>query len=337
MASGHRHSSCILNSGTTHLSRRRPVPETGRRRCLFVPGTIFNGHHHERLRRHEFLTSKRPVALEISEVWQVAPGTFKYPGAAIIGHKRAKTAGLAAKPIAGFLAEPSGLIAADFSVQTLGSQRTAWVLAKEGMPVAAGGMCRLPQQGADLMPGRPCASRSKMRPAPNTRSTRASASPRFFAVKAAKELKASGSPVTSPLATSTAWQQSENLLPFTLGAHCAPIAIPAERDASGAWLICDEADIRRWDTPTRPAGSDGSTPSSPRSARASRSKAASTNAAIEQATFRWEWIHHPGWGRRQAYLRRLPAGRGSPRLVIDQTLYWKVFGNEDGPGAATEC
>jgi hypothetical protein len=39
--------------------------------------------------------------------------------------------------------------------------------------------------------------------------------------------------------------QSENLLQFVLGAHRAPIALPALRDADGNWQIYDEAEIRR--------------------------------------------------------------------------------------------
>src|SRR3546814_12651309 len=59
-----------------------------------VPGTVLNGTHHERLRQHDFLTSDRPVPFDIAEIWQVAPGTFNYPGAALVGHKKANTTGL---------------------------------------------------------------------------------------------------------------------------------------------------------------------------------------------------------------------------------------------------
>src|SRR3546814_2931503 len=39
--------------------------------------------------------------------------------------------------------------------------------------------------------------------------------------------------------------QSENLLPFVLGVHRAPLALPALRAAGGTWSILDEAEIRR--------------------------------------------------------------------------------------------
>lgn len=44
--------------------------------CL-LPGTIFNGHHHQKLRDAAYLASPRPVAFELAEVWEVAAGTFK--------------------------------------------------------------------------------------------------------------------------------------------------------------------------------------------------------------------------------------------------------------------
>jgi hypothetical protein len=321
-----------LELGTTHLLHAvdRYLKPGAAIACL-VPGTIFNGHHHERLRRHEFLTSKRPVPLEIGEVWQVAPGTFKYPGAAIIGHKRAKTAGLAAKPIAGFLAEPSGLIAADFSVQTLGSQRTAWVLAKEGMPVAAGGMTELPQQGADLMPRTAvCIEVENAAGAEYQVNTPAPASPWFFAVKAAKELKGERFPGHVAPGYIYRMAQSENLLPFTLGAHCAPIAIPAERDASGTWCIRDETDIRR----------SGHTQTARRFGRINvklakvgqgkslQSRIDERGKLSKQHFGEGGYIIVAGAGGKHICAACLPVAEAHD-LIIDQTLYWKVFGKED--------
>jgi hypothetical protein len=97
-----------LELGTTHLLHAidRYLKPGSSVACL-VPGTVFNGNHHEPLRQRKFLISDRPVPFEIKEIWQVAPSTFKYPGAAVIGFKRSKVAGLRAKPISGFLASPS--------------------------------------------------------------------------------------------------------------------------------------------------------------------------------------------------------------------------------------
>ncbi len=321
-----------LELGTTHLLHAvdRYLKPGAAIACL-VPGTIFNGHHHERLRRHEFLTSKRPVALEISEVWQVAPGTFKYPGAAIIGHKRAKTGGLAATPIAGFLAEPSGLIAADFSVQTLGSQRTAWVLAKEGMPVADGGMGALPQQGADLMPRTAvCIDVEKAAGAEHQVNTPDDASPWFFAVKAAKELKGAQFPGHVAPRYIYRMAQSENLLPFTLGAHCAPVAIPAERDGDGAWHILDDADIRRSGhiETARRFGRINARLAKVGQGKSLQSRVDERGKLSKQHFGDGGYIILAGAGGKHICAACLPVAEADD-LVIDQTLYWKVFGNED--------
>ena len=78
-----------LELGTTHLLHAvdRYLSSGASVACL-VPGTVFNGHHHEFFRQGRFQRVGRRVALDISEVWQVEHGTFKYPGAAIIGQKR---------------------------------------------------------------------------------------------------------------------------------------------------------------------------------------------------------------------------------------------------------
>jgi hypothetical protein len=92
-----------LELGTTHLLHAvdRYLKLDASVACL-VPGSIFNGHHHEKLRQRKFLSAKRPVALDIVEVWQVEPGTFKYPGAAIIGRKRADEGGFIDSKITGW-------------------------------------------------------------------------------------------------------------------------------------------------------------------------------------------------------------------------------------------
>lgn len=66
-----------------------------------------------------------------------------------------------------------------------------------------------------------------------------------FTVKAAKELKDERFPGHVAPRFIYRIAQSENLLPFVLGDHCASIAVPAIRDTKGVWKIFDEADIRR--------------------------------------------------------------------------------------------
>ena len=235
-----------LELGMTHLLHAvdRYLAPDAAVACL-VPGTVFNGHHHELFRQRNFLTADRPVALEITEVWQVESGTFKYPGAAVIGHKRAQVTGLGGTEIRGFLAQQRSLDATDFSVRTLGKKRTAWVLEQEGLPAAAIKATPIPQQGADLMPRTAvCIEIVNEGGAEYRVDTPSRGSPYGFTVKAAKTLKDGRYPGRVAPRFIYRMAQSENLLPFVWGEHCAPIAIPAGRDEHGAWQIHDEAHIR---------------------------------------------------------------------------------------------
>ena len=176
--------------GTTHLLHAvdRYLKPGACVACL-VPGTVFNGDHHEPLRQRAYLRGNRPVALEVAEVWQVASGTFKYPGAAIVGHKRSPVVEIETQPTA-FLAQPSGLQAADFSVRTVSSTRTAWVLERGGTPVGGGGMKEIPQQGADLMPRTAVCIEVLNDVGPEHRvDTPSEGSPWWFAVKNAKKMQ----------------------------------------------------------------------------------------------------------------------------------------------------
>ena len=235
-----------LELGSTHLLHAvdRYLADDAAVACL-LPGTLFNGHHHELFRQRKFLTATRRVALEISEMWQIEPGTFKYPGAAVVGHKRASIAGLTTTAIAGIVARQDGLEATEFSVRAIDNRRTAWVLAQEGFPAAASTATAIPQQGADLMPRTAvCIEIINEAGAEYRVDTPSRGTPYGFAVKAAKELKYDRFPGNVAPRFIYRMAQSENLLPFVLGEHCASIAIPAVRNDHGAWRILDEADIR---------------------------------------------------------------------------------------------
>ena len=70
-------------------------------------------------------------------------------------------------------------------------------------------------------------------------------SPWGFTVKAAKELKDDRFPgYVAPEFIHT-MAQSENLLPFLLGQHRAPVAIPAVRDDQGGWTVLETTEIGR--------------------------------------------------------------------------------------------
>ncbi len=236
-----------LELGTTHLLHAvdRYLTEYASVACL-VPGTILNGHHHEPFRRQGFMEARRPVHLHIQEVWQVAPGTFKYPGAAIIGLRSQATPLHQSPGIAGFVATQTGLERVDFTERTLGLNRSAWVLERQGTPAAIHGTARMPQQGADLMPRTAvCVEVLDDRGSEFRVDTPGRDSRWAFTIKAAKELKGVRFPghVAPPFLYWMA--QSENLLPFLLGDHCAPVALPALRHDTGEWEVVDQSEIRR--------------------------------------------------------------------------------------------
>ena len=321
-----------LELGTTHLLHAvdRYLAPDASIACL-VPGTIFNGNHHEQLRQREFLKSKRPVALEIDEVWQVEPGTFKYPGAAIIGRKRDQVKGLGAIPIHGFLAHRAGLEEADFSVRNIGAQRTAWVLEKEGLPIEAGGMRDMPQQGADLMPRTAVCIEILNDDGTEYRvDTPRKGTPWGFTVKAAKKLKDDRFPGHVAPRFIYRMAQSENLLPFILGAHRAPVAIPAERDDNGAWRIYDEANIRRmgltqtarrFHAINEKMGQAGS--------HKSLQECIDERGKLSKQVFGADGhLILAGAGGKHICAACLPVAEAED-MVIDQTLYWKVIPDEN--------
>lgn len=320
-----------LELGTTHLLHAvdRYLKPGASVACL-VPGTIFNGHHHEPLRQRRFLASKRPVAFEIDEIWQVAPGTFKYPGAAIIGNKRESVAAVKTAPMTGFLASPEGLVQADLSLRAIGAERTAWVLEKEGLPLASGGMKEMPQQGADLMPRTAvCIEIIKQRGTEYQVDTPRQGSPWGFTVKSAKELKGEQFPGHVAPRFIFRIAQSQNLLPFMLGEHCAPVALPAERDGD-FWQVYDETDIRRM----------GYTETARRFQAINKKLKAvgQGNTLQERIDLRGKLTKQvfgagghlilAGAGGKHICAACLPVSDVAD-LVIDQTLYWKVFQNED--------
>ncbi len=320
-----------LELGTTHLLHAvdRYLKPGSSIACL-VPGTIFNGHHHEPLRQHEFLTAKRHVALEIAEVWQVAPGTFKYPGAAIIGTKRSSAAGLQGKPIAGFLASTGGMQKAEFSTRAIGTERTAWVLEKEGLPIIAAGMAEMPQQGADLMPRTAlCIEVLKEGGAEYRVDTPRKDTTWGFTVKAAKEIKDERFPGHVAPRFIYLMAQSENLLPFLLGEHRAPIAVPAERDGAGAWKIYDEKEIRgqgftetarRFQAINAKLGKIGQ-------GKTLQQRVDERGKLAKQMFGDQGYLIVAGAGGKYICAACLPVAEAHD-LIIDQTLYWKVIANE---------
>ena len=321
-----------LELGTTHLLHAvdRYLSPDASVACL-VPGTVFNGHHHELFRRREFLRAPRPVALDISEVWQVEPGTFKYPGAAVVGRKRSGLAGPARGEIHGFLATQEDLAPTDFSVRTLGDERTAWVLEKKGMPAATCAALEIPHQGADLMPRTAVCIEILTRTGREFRVNTPGPGSRWaFTVQAAKALK--GARFHGHVAPEFIYRmaQSENLLPFVFGAHCAPpVALPVLRGNDGTLGVCDESEIRRIglvETARRFRAINAGL--------AHVGKGASLQARIDvrrkltKQVLRSEgYLLLAGAGGKHICAACVPLA-GDTDLIVDQTLYWRVIPSE---------
>lgn len=298
--------------------------------CL-VPGTVLNGNHHERLRQHGFLTSERPVPFDIAEVWQIAPGTFKYPGAALVGYKRTDTTGLPSSAFAGFIAADFGLDATGFSVRTIGSTRSAWVLEKDDGQAVAGSGGHLPQQGADLMPRTAvCVDIIQDAGAEYRVDTPTRASPWGFTIKSAKEMASERFPGRVAPRFIFRMAQSENLLPFILGAHRAPLALPALRAADGHWNVLDETEIRRLgfiQTARRFAAINQKLKTVGKG-KSLQERIDERGKLSKQVFGAAGYLILAGAGGKNICAACIPLAQAQD-IVVDQTLYWKVVTDAD--------
>lgn len=320
-----------LELGTTHLLHAvdRYLKPGAAVACL-VPGTILNGNHHERFRQRGYVVSDRPVALFVTEVWQVAPGTFKYPGAALIGKKEASVAAANNPVAAGAVAYPDRIETVDLVIRRIGETRTAWVLESGGMPAAAAGGEEVSRQGADLMPRSAVCVEILNEAGQEYRvDTPQTGSQWGFTVKQAKELKGERFPGHVAPRFIHRMAQSENLLPFLLGPHRAPVAIPACRDGHGVWQIYEPADIRRM----------GFTQTARRFTQIDNKLATIGNTTLAyRIDFRRKlsiqefgdegFIVLSGAGGKHICAACLPLDEATD-LVIDQTLYWQVVTGGD--------
>lgn len=233
-----------LELATTHLLHAvdrylKPRAAVG---CL-VPGTIFNGQHHAKLRDAAYLESDRPVAFELQEVWGITPGTFKVRSAALVGVKRRSTTDVLQSDPSGAVATEDGVERIPLRIRHLG-RRTAWVLGGLTSAVEAG-TDEVPSQGADLMPRLGVSIEVTNQSGAEWRvSTPDRNDPSYFAVKNAKKLQ--GRTFGGSVAPCFIHRmvQSLNLLPFTLDGNFVHIAIPARRDDAGQWEVMEVAAIR---------------------------------------------------------------------------------------------
>jgi hypothetical protein len=261
----------------------------------------------------------------------VAPGTFKYPGAAIVGTKRGGSTKLEDVAIAGYLAQETGLEMVDFSVANIGKDRSAWLLKKHGDPVSAATAARIPEQGADLMPRTAvCVDVLDSKAGERKVDTPSAKSTWGFTVKGAKELKDARFPGHVATRFIHSMAQSENLLPFVLGEHQAPIAIPAVRTSDGGWKVMSEKDIRgiglvqtarRFQTINSKLGAVGQ-------GKTLQQRIDERGKLKKQVIGKTGYLVLTGAGGKNICAACVPALEAR-KLAIDQTLYWLFCESED--------
>lgn len=291
--------------------------------CL-LPGTVFNGHHHQKFRDAAYLSARRSVPLELNEVWEIDPGTFKVRSAAVIGTKKASIKDVQRAP-RGFHAGKDARTEVTFEVRRLAA-RTAWVLGGNAAPLGASTPEPVPPQGADLMPRTAICVEIEDRSGTEWRvKTPSRGSPHYFAVKDAKKLKGETFPGFVAPTFLFRMAQSLNLLPFRCAEPFVPIAMPARRTQTGQWELLDAAAIRTMgfqQTSRRFAKIDRAVADSG-VVRPFAEKINERNKLAQQIFQPGQFLVLSGAGGGISCGAWLPVN-GHEDVVIDQTLYWRA-------------
>lgn len=298
--------------------------------CL-LPGTVLNGDHHELFRKAGFLTSQRPVPFQIQEVWEIARRTFKQRGCAVIGLKSSDASRHDTATVTGFVAGKEGLERANFSMLSMGASKTAWVLGGAESPSAEHDDDALPQQGADIMPRvATCVGIEDDRGSEYRVDTPSRESQWGFTLKSARKIKDGGFPGYAAPRFIYRMAQSENLLPFLLGKHRAPIAIPAVRADDGEWSVLESAAIRRlgFIKTARRFQSINKWLTGEGGGKTIQRRINERSKLTKQRFGSDGYLVVAGAGGEHTCAACLPVGEASG-LVIDQTLYWKVVTDAD--------
>lgn len=295
--------------------------------CL-LPGTIFNGSHHQRLRDGDYLRADRAVPLQIDEVWEIEAGTFKVRSAALVGIKRGAAAEVQFEP-RGIYSRHAQNDVVSFEVRRLG-ERTAWVLGGNAAPLGAPTDEPPPPQGADLMP-RPavCIDILAQVGSEWQITTPVRTSPSHYAVKDAKKLKGQEFPGYVAPEFIFRMVQSLNLLPFVCLGPFPQIAIPAHRVNGGQWETLSVDRIRamghrqtalRFQRINDALAADAVV-------RPLAEKIDERNKLTMQVFNPGQYLVLSGAGGGIACSAVLPV-LGNEDIVVDQTLYWRLVDDE---------
>jgi len=313
---------CLLHAVDRYLKTTAVVA------CL-VPGTIFNGQHHAKLRDCSYLEATRAVPFELQEVWGIEPGTFRVRAAVLVGIKRSVPNEVSRSTPSGAILSESGVQSGTLVARNLGS-RTAWVLG-ESTTTATVGNDLVPMQGADLMP-RPavCIEIINASGVEWRVKTPGRRDPGYFSVKDAKKLRGKDYPGTVAPCFIHQMVQSLNLLPFCLDGNFIHVAIPARRNTNRLWEIMEAAAIRtmgfretarRFQRIDHAMANEGVV-------KPLYEKVDERHKLFQQVFPQNQFLVLNGAGGSVACAALLPLSH-NPDVVIDQTLYWSLVTSED--------
>ena len=311
----------LLHAVDRYLKAGSPVV------CL-VPGTVFNGQHHAKLRDAKYLGSSRRVPLELLEAWMISAGTFKVRSAVLVGVKRDSVETVQSSSPEGAVLTEDGLQSVSLTLERLGD-RTAWVFEGNG-PGIAQVADDIPIQGADLMP-RPavCVEVEDQQGSEWRVRTPNRGDKSYFSVAQAKKLK--GVTFNGLVAPRFIHRmvQSLNLLPFLLDMNFASIAVPAQKDERGRWELLDSSRIR----------TDGLTQTARYFSKIDQAMEGEGVAkSLHEKIDEWGKLSKQVFSDGQHLLLNGAGGglacaaclsfSGDLNLIIDQTLYWSVVPTE---------
>lgn len=320
-----------LELATTHLIHAVDrYLRTGAAVACLVPGTVFKGQHHSMFHAAAYLEASRPVPFELREVWKVAAGTFRVPGAVMIGVKRESVDHVDRSAPSGADLTEAGLIPDTLELRTLG-MRTAWVLGGTGRSMVEDRASEVWRQGADLMPRTAvCVVVDSHTGAEWQVHTPRRGDDNYFAVRDGKKLLDADFPGRVAPQFLHRMLQSLNLLPFVLDDKSATVALPASRGADGKWEVLELAAIRTLgfrDTARR-FGRINEAMQSAGMVQTLQAQINMRNKLSAQVFEDNRYLVVYGAGGAIACAGWLPISTATD-IVIDQTLYWNLVTSEE--------
>lgn len=292
-----------------------------------LPESVTSADHHQLFRAAAYLTSERPVDFSLDQVWWVEKGTFKNNAIVVFGVKAKPAVG--DPSVSGAVVSISGKERCAFSCASQGT-RTAWMNSDELEQVVVQHEPPPFLQGADIFPRtaifhdfRVNGDRYDILPIDR------SLSPLAYLVKEAKnfkDFKITARGVSSDFVFDVL--TSNHLGPYKI-AEAAKGLMPIAK-ADGKWRACARADLVTSGSSTEVAMDafftaikGGSPEAFFVNADTVRRKLSSQNLSAG----RWLVVMGAGGEVVCAGMRRVNT-HDSAKLVIDQTLYWCTFSDE---------